>query len=66
MLEKEGGSVKTWKTRWFVLNQAGLHYYKTRKVWWMLGFLPKSFDLCSPQLGGPPLLPLGRQAHRDD
>jgi len=30
---KQGGSVKTWKSRWFVCSDTNLYYYKDKKDW---------------------------------
>jgi len=30
---KEGGSYKSWKSRWFVVNDSGLSYYKDKQEW---------------------------------
>jgi len=30
---KQGGSVKTWKSRWFVVSDTNLYYYKDKKDW---------------------------------
>ena len=32
-LVKQGGRVKSWRKRLFVLNTDGLSYYKTEQVW---------------------------------
>ena len=31
-MTKQGGSIKTWKKRWFVLKGDMLYYFKTQKV----------------------------------
>jgi hypothetical protein len=31
-MTKQGGSIKTWKRRWFVLKGPNLYYFKTNKV----------------------------------
>jgi len=30
---KQGGSYKSWKERWFVVDDSGIHYYKDQKDW---------------------------------
>ena len=37
-LTKCGGTIKTWKKRWFVLKGDTLFYFKTQKVWWKTFF----------------------------
>eukprot|EP01114_Cavostelium_apophysatum_P016829 TRINITY_DN4864_c0_g1_i1.p1 TRINITY_DN4864_c0_g1~~TRINITY_DN4864_c0_g1_i1.p1 ORF type:complete len:535 (+),score=158.40 TRINITY_DN4864_c0_g1_i1:88-1692(+) len=32
-LTKEGGSYKSWKTRWFVVDDTSICYYKEKEVW---------------------------------
>ena len=31
-LTKQGGKIKTWKRRWFVLKGDTIYYFKTQKV----------------------------------
>ena len=39
-LTKQGGMVKTWKRRWFVLKVNYLYYYKLKEDPQPLGFIP--------------------------
>ncbi len=39
-LIKQGGRIKTWKRRWFVLRDNCLYYFKTSDAQELLGFLP--------------------------
>jgi len=32
-LMKEGGSFKSWKTRWFVVDDTSINYYKDKETW---------------------------------
>ena len=34
-LTKQGGAIKTWKKRWFVLKGDTLYYFKTQKVFFL-------------------------------
>eukprot|EP01103_Thecamoeba_quadrilineata_P009919 TRINITY_DN202_c0_g1_i1.p1 TRINITY_DN202_c0_g1~~TRINITY_DN202_c0_g1_i1.p1 ORF type:complete len:469 (-),score=84.70 TRINITY_DN202_c0_g1_i1:80-1486(-) len=39
-LTKQGGSIRTWKRRWFVLKDAKLYYFKTAKDTEVTGIIP--------------------------
>ncbi|EDQ86814.1 uncharacterized protein MONBRDRAFT_33679 [Monosiga brevicollis MX1] len=49
-LGKEGGTYRTWKTRWFVLTDVELTYFRSPSVKDPLGVIPLDVSLCcSPE-----------------